>query len=408
MPRPARKATAKATKSKLSTKKKDMVKTNKKLNQLEGDKPVVTSPIDRIYKTVTLENDDIEDGLWMIRKLGNGKYEVVNIGNVTHEDISSEENEARMASTPESVEVFRASQKSLNDVTANLDRAVFTASGKVFRFKKLPIELRYKVYEFALISNPGTSLYPEHPARIEPHLALGLLATCRSVNAECEKFLWKNTFDLSVPSLKTLKLDKQILIQNIRHVKCAWTGSFTKDVFVFGMLASCPNIETLEIKLNGGCVERANGFALYSRKLQFLYQDDISIRKFSRSNGFDKLVSLRHLKKVVVSKAFGIEQVMSSGFITEAEIKTFEKFLIKKLTTPPPPVAPSTALNHLPSTPTRQSTRIQKLKSAKPVKYVPDPVSDDEEDMPNEEPHRVDDDNEELDKNVMSIAYLTQ
>lgn len=128
MPRPARKATAKATKSKLSTKKKDMVKTNKKLNQLEGDKPVVTSPIDRIYKTVTLENDDIEDGLWMIRKLGNGKYEVVNIGNVTHEDISSEENEARMASTPESVEVFRASQKSLNDVTANLDRAVFTAS----------------------------------------------------------------------------------------------------------------------------------------------------------------------------------------------------------------------------------------------------------------------------------------
>ncbi|KAA8576119.1 hypothetical protein EYC84_006280 [Monilinia fructicola] len=378
MPRPARKATAKATKSKLSTKKKDMVKTNKKLNQLEGDKPVVTSPIDRIYKTVTLENDDIEDGLWMIRKLGNGKYEVVNIGNVTHEDISSEENEARMASTPESVEVFRASQKSLNDVTANLDRAVFTASGKVFRFKKLPIELRYKIYEFALISNPGTSLYPEHPARIEPHLALGLLATCRSVNAECEKFLWKNTFDLSVPSLKTLKLDKQILIQNIRHVKCAWTGSFTKDVFVFGMLASCPNIETLEIKLNGGCVERANGFALYSRKLQFLYQDDISIRKFSRSNGFDKL-----------------------------RLRLFEKFLIKKLTTPPPPVAPSTALNHLPSTPTRQSTRIQKLKSAKPVKYVPDPVSDDEEDMPNEEPHPVDD-NEELDKNVMSIAYLTQ
>ncbi|KAB8287892.1 hypothetical protein EYC80_010250 [Monilinia laxa] len=407
MPRPVRKATVKTTKSELYTKKKDIVKTNKKVSQPEGDKTVVASPIDRIYKTITLENDDIENGLWMLRKLGNGKYEVVNIGNVTYEDISSEENEARMASTPESVEVFRASQRSLNNVTAKLDRAVFTASGKVFRFKKLPIELRYKIYEFALISNPGTSLYPEHSTRNEPRLAFGLLATCRSVNAECKKFLWKNTFALSIPSLRTLRIDKQILIQNIRHVKCSWTGSFTKDVFLFGMLASCPNIETLEIELHPRCLERANGFVHYSRKPQFLHQDDISIQKFSRCNGFDKLISLQHLKKVVVSRTYNFVSLISSGVITEAEVKTFEKFLRKKLTTRPP-LAPPMTLNHLPSTPTRQSTRIRKLKGAKPVKYVPDPVSDDEEDILDDEPHTVDDDNEEFGENVMSIAYLTQ
>lgn len=127
--RPVRKATKKVTmtKSKLSTKKKN-TNAKKSVPQPEAAKAIVTNPVDRLYKTVTLESDDIEDGIWMIRRLGNGKYEAVNLNDAAFEDICSEENEARMASTPKSLEVFKASQKSMKDISLKLDRAIFTAS----------------------------------------------------------------------------------------------------------------------------------------------------------------------------------------------------------------------------------------------------------------------------------------
>lgn len=128
--RSVRKAPNRVTKpkSKASTKKKNTTNAEKTTPQPEVAKSIVTNPVDRIYKTVTLESNDIEDGLWMMRKLGNGKYEAVNLNDVAFEDICSEENEARMASSPESLEVFKASQKSMKDVTLKLDRAIFTAS----------------------------------------------------------------------------------------------------------------------------------------------------------------------------------------------------------------------------------------------------------------------------------------
>lgn len=127
--RAVKKATNRVTKSKSSIKKKKSTKVKKNARQLEGTKSiVVTNPVDRIYRTVTLESDDIADGLWMMRKLGNGKYEAVNLNEAAFEDICSEENEARMASTPSSVEVFKASHESMKDISLKLDRAVFTAS----------------------------------------------------------------------------------------------------------------------------------------------------------------------------------------------------------------------------------------------------------------------------------------
>ncbi|KAI9650708.1 hypothetical protein NHQ30_000730 [Ciborinia camelliae] len=397
MPRSVRMATIKATKSKPPTKKKNIVKTNKKASQPEPTEFSVTNPLDRIYTTFTIENGNMKDGLWMMRKLDNGKYEAVNLSTVAYEDICSEENEKRLASTPESVQIFKASQKSLVDVTAKLDRAVFTASGKVFRFNKLPIELRYKIYEFALILDTGSALYCERSGGYrQPDLAFGLLATSRSINAECAQFLWKNSFNLSAPSMKCLKNNKECLIRNVRHVKFTWTGSHTTDLFILGMIASSPNLETLYVKLGSTCVEKGpNSYPHYVRRPQYLHQGDNSIRKFSRTNGFDKLISLRGLKKVIVSKHWGLEAAIRVGTLTEADVKAFEKFLMEKLTTP---VAPPMVLLPLPSTPTRKSTRIQKLNGDKPIKYVPDPVSDDEEDFGSEDADKLD---EEVDEDIM-------
>ncbi|KAF7867343.1 hypothetical protein EAF04_005426 [Stromatinia cepivora] len=394
--------TTKATKSKLSTKKKNTVNPNEEAPQPEAHEPTVTNPVDRIYKTVTLESDDIEDGLWMMRKLGNGKYEAVNLNTISHEDLCSEENEARMASHPESVNVFEASQKSLGDITMKLDRAVFAASGKVFRLKKLPIELRYKIYEFALISYSGLipSNLPFDEGCKQPGLALGLVASCRYINAECVQFFWKNTFNLSATTIKLLRESKQTLIQNARNLKCEWSGIYSKDSFIFGLLASCAHLETLEIVLQRSCVSDGQP-TYYHRKVQRLHQADNSIRKFNKSNGFDKLISLHDLKKVTVSKHWTLELDKT---LTETEFKNFEQFLIKKLTTP---VAPPVVFTQLPSTPARKSTRIQKLENLKPIKYVPDPVSDDEEDSGNEADDNDEDDEDDDGQDVMSIAYIT-
>lgn len=401
-PGPKTKATktTKATKSKLSIKKKkNTVSSTEETPQPEVNGPIVTNPVHRIYKTITLESDDIEDGLWMMRKIGNGKYEAVNLNTVSHEDLCSEENEARMASHPESVNVFEASHKSLENIKMKLDRAVFAASGKVFRLQKLPIELRYKIYELALISDSGLipSALPFDDGCKQPGLALGLIASCRYINAECMQFFWKNAFNLSAPTIKRLRESKQTLIQNARNFKCDWSGIFSKDSFIFGLLASCEHLETLEIVLQRSCVSDGQP-TYYNRKAQRLHQTDNSIRKFNKSNGFDKLISLRDLKKVIVSKHWTLNLDKT---LTETEFKNFEQFLIKKLTTP---VAPPVAFTQPPSTPARKSTRIQKLENLKPIKYVPDPVSDDEEASLNED---EDDDNDDDDQDVMSIAYIT-
>ncbi|KAF7906160.1 hypothetical protein EAF00_000439 [Botryotinia globosa] len=393
--RPVRKVTNRVTKpkSKASTKKKNTTNAEKITPQPKAAKSIVTNPVDRIYKTVTLESNDIEDGLWMMRKLGNGKYEAVNLNDAAFEDICSEENEARMASSPESLEVFKASQKSMKDVSLKLDRAIFTASGKVFRFKKLPIELRYKIYEYALISKTG--LHPGHASCNSfklPGVALGLLASCRSINAECMQFLWKNTFDLNACSIKRLREVKDTLTKNARNFKYEWSGSGSgqsKDMLILTMLATCEQIDTLHLVLWGSCVDGRR--AWYNRKPQHLYQNDPTVsavvQKFNKSNGFDKLLSLHGLKKVVVTKHWTFTD--GGGYndsLTDVELKAFEKFLNDKLTTP---VAPPVVMAHLSSTPTRKSTRI--LKNAKPLKYVPDPFSEDEEGFWDEEEEEEED-----------------
>ncbi|KAF7958564.1 hypothetical protein EAE96_002104 [Botrytis aclada] len=390
-----RKATSRVTKpkSKSSTKKNN---TNTKNSpQPEAPKPIVTNPVDRIYKTVTLvESNDIKDGLWMMRGLGNGRYEAVNLNDAAVEDICSEENEARMASFPKSLEVFKASQMSVKDVSLKLDRAIFTASGKVFRFKKLPIELRYKIYEYALISETG--LHPGHPSCDSfksSGVALGLLASCRSINAECKQFLWKNTFDLNACSIKRLREVKDNLIKNARNLKFEWSGSGSgqsKDMLILGMLASCENIDTLHLVLWGSCVNDRRLW--FNRKTQLMYQNDLAIpavvRKFNKSNGFDKLVSLHQVKKVIVTKHWTFTNGSGYNSLTDDELKAFEKFLNDKLTTP---VAPPMVV--APSTPIRKSTRI--LKNAKPLKYVPDPVSEDEEGFWDEDEDEDGDDDDE-------------
>ena len=127
MPRLIKKAT-KATKSKAPTNKKTILVAKKKSPQPRVSEFIVeANTVNQVFKTITLNNVDMGEGLWMMRKLGNDKYEVVNLNAVTQDAISSEEVGGRIKSIPKCLEMFRASQMSLKEVTSKLDQALCSA-----------------------------------------------------------------------------------------------------------------------------------------------------------------------------------------------------------------------------------------------------------------------------------------
>jgi hypothetical protein len=204
--------------------------------------------------------------------------------------------------------------------TANID----VADGTIFRFTKLPIELRYKVYEFAVIGEKPLvhGVYNKRATT----LGLGILATCHAIYQECLPFFWRNTFVVNdLP--KSFQFMKEYFMRNVRKASFEWFGYRMKDPLTIQMLHKCKKLESLHVVLTGHC----GSGGLYDRP-QYLFQDDTSIRNFSRTNGFDSLVSLHGLKQATVSRTATTSTFYHTA--SKAEFDIFEVFLIKKLTEP--------------------------------------------------------------------------
>jgi hypothetical protein len=310
-----------------------------------------TSTIDRVFQVINIDKIDIGEGLFMLRKLGGQRYEAINISQVELEDISSEEVAERINSIPKCRQLLEDTHAGLNNITTKLNQAVHSAGklldiarhmhkcrkmlclatanmdladGTIFRFTKLPIELRYKVYEFAVIG--------EKPLIHGPHnkragdLGLGILATCHVIYQECLPFFWKNTFVVNdLP--KSFQFMKEYFMRNVRRVSFEWFGYRMKDPLTLQMLHECKKLESLHVVLTGHC----GSGGLYDRP-QYLFQDDANIRKFSRTNGFDSLISFRGLKQVTVSRTATTSTYYQTA--SKAEFDAFEMFLIRKLTEP--------------------------------------------------------------------------
>ncbi|KAM3084208.1 hypothetical protein ACMFMG_001686 [Clarireedia jacksonii] len=351
-----------------------------------------TSTIDRVFQVITIDKAEIGEGLFMLRRLGGRRYEAINVSQVSHEDISSEEVAERINSIPRCRQLLEATRADLNDVTSKLNQAVHSADvlcfvttntdvadGTIFRFTKLPIELRYKVYEFAVIGEKPLVHRPYH--KHTDGLGLGILATCHAIYQECIPFFWKNTFTVNdLP--KSFQSIKEYFMRNVRKASFEWFGYRMKDPLTLQMLHKCKKLESLHIVLTGHC----GSGGLYDRP-QYLFQDDPSIRRFCKTNGFDSLISFRGLKRVTVSRTATTSNYYASA--SKAEFDTFEKFLIMKLTEPVQvpskkrKVQPSPDPSHQPG-----SRRSKRLSTSKPVKYGPpsdDGLDKDSEDMDEDE-----------------------
>jgi len=198
-------------------------------------------------------------------------------------------------------------------------------AASIFRFLKLPIELRYKIYELAVIGED-----PFHPLnyRKRQNLALGLIRTCRQVHEESMRFFYKNNFQI-IDDCKKLS-ERQALMGNLREVTFSWWGYATKDRFTFDFLGRCSQLKTLHLLLTSHCINASN----YHRR-QKLHQDDDSVKRFCKTNGFDSLVQIRGLSRVHVRPNDGMH---APNNLPKTDLDAFETFLNGLLTLPKEPV----------------------------------------------------------------------
>ena len=66
---------------------------------------------------------------------------------------------------------------------------------------------------------------------------------------------------------------------------------------------------------------------------QFKFQDETSIKRFNKTNGFDVLVAIRGLQKVTVQNA---ASQFAAKDLTQAELDAFAAFLTRELCQPKP------------------------------------------------------------------------
>jgi hypothetical protein len=90
---------------------------------------------------------------------------------------------------------------------------------------KLPLELRYKIYEYALIANVPIRLSTT-PSLI---LGLALLRTSRQIYSECRHFFYRNDFRIN-NVVKNFLPHKESVAKNVQEITFDWWGFAQKDI----------------------------------------------------------------------------------------------------------------------------------------------------------------------------------
>jgi hypothetical protein len=151
------------------------------------------------------------------------------------------------------------------------------------------------------------------------------MQTSREMYQETRPFFYRNNFRISDMS-KQLKVIALHFQKFLREVEFEWWGWSLKDPNLLRFFQQCENLKIFHLVVTKYCTS-----SVHNRR-QWQYQDDYTIRKWSRSNGFDALVALRGLERVEVRHA----EADKKADATAAEIADFQAFLNRILTKPKP------------------------------------------------------------------------
>jgi hypothetical protein len=99
--------------------------------------------------------------------------------------------------------------------------------GQIFRLMKLPLELRYRIYEFAVISE--RLLRVANANDNSNIIGLALLRTSRQLSRECTPFFWNNNFKIN-EVVKNFIPHRDQIAKNVREITFEWWGFAKKDI----------------------------------------------------------------------------------------------------------------------------------------------------------------------------------
>ncbi|KUJ22859.1 uncharacterized protein LY89DRAFT_664641 [Mollisia scopiformis] len=277
---------------------------------------------------------DLSNGLCIVRKLDDGRYEILNLtnaeastlGNIdTGRLIRGDESGARQQILEEAEQQWKESEFKIGQVLGSVKL-------RIFRFLKLPIELRFKIYDYT-ISSAKTLHIGSHQYSPENILGgLHLTGTCRQIFAETRSMFWRNTFRVS-GICKQIKLIVPTLTDNLREVTWTWWSTKNRDSKTLRMFADCKKLRKFHLCLTKYC----HIGHIYHPTVQHKYQDEPAVQKFCKTNGFDLLVSLRGFELVTVRNECDPTLKILADKLSEVELKAFESFLMQKLTQPKDP-----------------------------------------------------------------------
>ncbi|PMD54178.1 uncharacterized protein K444DRAFT_136978 [Hyaloscypha bicolor E] len=266
---------------------------------------------------------ELEEGLCIVRSLGGGKYELVNLNTVPRGLIASEDTGNILKGDPERRGMFAINKEQWDEAILKTELAAKSADGHIFRLMKLPLELRFKIYEYAIIANvpirPTTA-----PSKI---LGLALLRASRQIYRECRPFFYQNNFKIN-SIVKNFMPYRESVTKNVQEITFDWWGFSQKDIATLTFFAQCKKLKVLHIMITKWSVDAAP----YHRR-QHTFQNEDSVKRFRKTNGFDKLVAIRGLQKVTVQNCAGL---YGASDVTQEELVALEAFLMRELTKPRP------------------------------------------------------------------------
>ncbi|CAL3968007.1 unnamed protein product [Diplocarpon coronariae] len=270
-----------------------------------------------IFQVVRV-NKKLEDGLCLVRALGHGRYELVNLKNVNHDEISSEETGVMIKADEQRLNAFKLDKKEWDAAAFKCHMAVGSANKAIFRFRSLPLELRYRVYDFAIV---GVKALYRVSGATQKTLALALRGTCKQFYGETESFFYKNSFRVDAENIRDMQIPPKIQ-DNLKEVTFQWWGWTRKDRSALNLLRSFRNVKILNLIVT-------EWIFLSGTHLAEPASGDL-LAKFRQSRGFMDICDLRGFETVRVSNE-GVRKAQDAH-ITPAELKAFEDHLNEQLT----------------------------------------------------------------------------
>ncbi|KAH8667505.1 hypothetical protein BGZ60DRAFT_564706 [Tricladium varicosporioides] len=290
----------------------------------------IVNPNVPVFATIQT-NVIIENGLCILRNLGNSRYEIVRLSRFTETRMGEPDVGKQIESAGERKELFTALQAGMRATVAKIEHACASANKEIFPFMRLPLEIRDAIYEISVKILGPIRIRPSILCTTSRNLVLNLRCASNQVLNESNRHFYRNNFHVSeMPKDESIFNILHKVGQNMVEVTFEWWGWAQKDPTTLAFIRSLPNVKVLNVSLTEYCI---NG-GLKSHKKQHLFQEIQSIEKFNKSNGFDALVQFRGLEKVKVHRSPSLSLRPSNIDLNDDEIKVLEVFLNAELTKP--------------------------------------------------------------------------